>query len=308
MTRLPAGPPRSDDARVNPAPPLLPAIERGFVLGVALAGGSPATAARLAGDGGERCRLALEALDAATDEARAATTARWAAAARAAVPEGIEHLHPGWIRRLLADEPASIVRAVVAGLPAAVIAVAAEILIGRGEDPAAPPPAMPAATVETLRRALFASVEPMPGAGEDPGARAPALSELPFAELLEALDGRGARLLGTSLQGAPAATIAQAAAGVGAPLARAVLDAAQAAAPSAGARAGARALVARASDMAGHLGAARAIGLRALAEELGRERAAAGVVAAIAQRLPPVLGEALTAIASGPAPAGEGEG
>jgi hypothetical protein len=131
--------------------------------------------------------------------------------------------------------------------------------------------------------------------------------ELPFAALVEAVDRRGAEVLGASLHGAPAAMIARAVAGVGTPLGRVVLDAASTV-PAPRARAQARALVARTRPLVAELGAARAIGLHALAQELAREEAAEEMVARVAQRLPPGLGQALLALAWGPPQVVEGVG
>src|SRR4051812_37810884 len=102
------GRPAADDAPVLPEVEVLPPVERGFVLGLALAGAAPAAAARLAGPGGERCARALGALAAAAPDTRAGELEELRREALAPVPAGIERVHPGWIRRALADEPADV--------------------------------------------------------------------------------------------------------------------------------------------------------------------------------------------------------
>jgi hypothetical protein len=286
---------------VHPALASLRGEERGFVLGVAVAGGAPGVAARLAaggddGDAAGRCRAALEALAAEDAAPRAAALAMLVADAGAPVPAGIARVHPGWIRRALEHEPAAIVRAVAVGMPAPVAAVAEEILAARGDeaDAAAAPAALRPGVADQLRRLLLGGLAPMTPEADGVPALARALCELPAGALLEEIDRRGAAVLGASLHGAPASVIAQAAAGVGEPLGREVLAAARGPVTAA-ARAEARALVASAAREAAALGAARALGLRALARELG------GALVMVAQRLPPALGEALLAAGAGAA-------
>jgi hypothetical protein len=272
--------------------------ERGFVLGLAGAGAAPAVARRLAGGGGARCEAALEALGRERPEARADALAALAGEVRASFPRGLERAHPGWVRRALADEPAEVVRAVTEGLPAEVAAVAGELLDGREEGSAEAPRWRPQAVAE-LRRALLGGLAPMPAEQARP------LDQLAPSALLDEIDTRGAALLGRSLEGAPHEVVARAAAGVGAPLGRQVLAAARGGreAPGAGtSREAARALVAAAARRPG-LGAARGVGLQALARELAREGWDA--VLAVAQRLPPALGDALAAVAA--ATVGEGD-
>ncbi len=120
--------------------------------------------------------------------------------------------------------------------------------------------------------------------------------DLSFAAVEEAVELRGAATLGASLRGAPAAVVAQAAAGLGGRLARALLEAAG----QPGAleeRNQARLLV---SAAAGETWASLAmrLGLRALALVLSREERDGAL--AVAQRLPPVLGRRLLALAAAP--------
>jgi hypothetical protein len=280
---------------VHPALDGLSPAEQGFVVGVALAGGGPASAARLAGLGAARCGEALRALDSAAPEARAAALSRLGPPP---LPPGIERVHPGWIRRALEGERSAIVRAVGASMPAAIAEVASEILAARGEDAAFAPPAAPAGVMAALGRALFGMLAPMPPEAVGLAPEVRALCALAPPALLEMIDRRGASVLGSSLAGAPPRVIAEAAAGVGDPLGAFVLEAARADVP-ADARASARALVAAAGrDGVRAVGVARVVGLRALARDLDRCGAGAGGSAAVAQRLPPALGEALLALVS----------
>jgi len=259
------------------------------VLGVAVHhhdGAAPTTspAARLQEAGAAaRCAQALQALGGG-----AAARAALAELTAGAVPAGLERVHPGWLRRALEGERSTVVRALAAALPAALGALSVEILEARGEDPRAPAPQVAAPVVSALARALFGALAPLP---PEASAAARALCALPFAALLEEIDRRGARTLGTSLAGAPARVLAQAAAGAGEVLGSLVLEAARAAVTPQ-ARAAARELVAAAAG-----GAARAVGLRALAGELARQGAGPEAVAAVAQRLPPAVGDALVALA-----------
>jgi hypothetical protein len=272
----------------------LAADERGVLLGLLQAGAVADAGARLTGPGADRCRAALEALAALSEGERAAQRAALAAALGAPVPEGLEEVHPGWIRRALEDEPSEVVRAVARGLPAPARRVADELLRARGDVPGEPPRLPEGPGMQGLRRTLFGGLAPMPtatGSGM-PGARA--LCALPSAALIDELDARGAAALGLALWGAPNAVVARAAAGVGEPLARVVLAAAKGAATPE-ARTAARALVADVPAPETARGVARAVGLRAVAREIAPEGGAA--LAAVAQRLPPALGEALLACA-----------
>jgi hypothetical protein len=274
----------------------LGADERGVVFGLWRAGATDGTA--LAGVGAERCRSALAALVALSDEARAAEGEVLAAELGAEVPAGLDRVHPGWMRRLLEDEPSAVVAAVAVGLPAEVGRVADEIVSARGDEA----PALPVGpAVAGLRRALFSQLAPMPTPtptstlGSGGPERARALCALSFARLVEELEQRGAATLGLALVGAPDAVVARAAAGVGAPLAGVVLASARSDSTAAS-RAEARALVAgvagaRASARQDSRVVAREVGLRVVAREVAVEGAAA--LAAVAQRLPPALGDLL---------------
>jgi hypothetical protein len=268
----------------------LAADERGAALGLLTAGGGAAGVSRLAGAAGERCRGALAALAGLSEAARAVDRAALATWLAAPVPEGLGAVHPGWVRRAFEPESSAVVRALAHGMPAEVVQVADEVLRARGEalgGGGAEGPALAAA-----RRRTFAALAPMPmsTSGGPPLARA--FCALSGAALLDEIDRRGAETLGRALAGAPDAVVARAAAGVGAALASVVLAAAKMGA-SAGVRAAARALVAAAATDGA--GAARGVGLRVVARAVADEGAAALI--AVAQRLPPAVGEALLACA-----------
>jgi hypothetical protein len=259
----------------------LAADERGLVLGLTRGGGGE-TSARLAGVGAERCVAAVAALGRLTLEARRAGEAELAAEIAAPLPAGLSRVHPGWLRRVLEGETGQVVRAVVRDAPAEVRRVAEEILAGRSEGAGQP---LTGPLVAELQRAVFASLAPQP-----PGPpRARALCELPVESLLDEIDRRGAEAVGLAVAGAPDAVVARAAAGAGERWARAVIAAAKRpAAPED--RAVARALVASAAGR----DAVRAVGLLAVAREIAVE--GAGALTAVAQRLPPAVGDALLAV------------
>jgi hypothetical protein len=277
---------------VTMAEETLGADERGVVLGLVLGAAPLEAAERLAGPGAARCRAAVAAWAAAPEAERAASRAALVGELAADVPRGLELVHPGWVRRALEGEPTAVIRAVVAGLPDDVRRVGDEIVRARGDGGRGPTLTGPG--VARIRRALFAGLAPLPPGGEAAPSSARALCALAFAALVEELDRRGAEALGLALSGAPDAVVARAAAGVGEPLARVVLAAARAGA-TAEARAAARALVAAVPSAEAARGPARAVGLRAVASALAGEGGAA--LAAVAQRLPPALGDALLAAA-----------
>jgi hypothetical protein len=271
----------------------LPLEEKGLVLGALLSRLPPEELARrFEGPTGLRCRAALEALAGETRAARAGALASLLALVRAPVPEGLEWVHPGWLRQRLAPEPSAVIRAVCQGLPGEVRRVAEQILRERGEDPDAYPPILDPAGLGELRRAIFAALVPLAGPAIPPASAAQPLLGLSWAQLDEAIELRGAQTLGRSLQGAQPAVIARAAAGLGRGLARAVLDAAAEGGPADGvgeAREAARRLVAAtAAEQTGDADRAWSLGARALAAELAGEGTAA--LLAIAQRLPPEPG------------------
>jgi hypothetical protein len=280
---------------VHPAVAALPLSEKGLVLGALLAR-MPAEGfvTRFAEGVGTRGRSALEALAAESRSARAATLAELIALLRAPVPAGVERIHPGWLRERLVPEPSPVIRLVVAGLPAEVQAVAEEILRGRAGAPTGALGPLAAGAAE-LRRHVFAGLVPLAPPGAPTGPVATTLMSLPFAAVAEAIERRGAETLGISLRGAPAATVARAAASVGDGLARALLDAAARPGPTQE-RDVARRLVERVAaekptndpaDLAAHLGA-RALALSLVSE--GRDAALA-----VAQRLAPTEGRRLLA-------------
>jgi hypothetical protein len=265
----------------------LAADERGVLLGVLQGGGAPE---RLAGPGAERCRAALISLADLSEDERARERDALVAALAEPLPASLARVHPGWLRRALEAEPSPILRAAAAGLADEVVRVADEILRGRGDAPVERESRGPG--VAALRRALFAALEPMPNAHDGPR-RAGELCALPFEALAREIDRRGAVTLGLALAGAPDAALARAAAGVGEPLARVVIASAKGGAGSE-ARAEARAAVARVPAAEAARGAARAVGLRVVARSL-LEAEGAAALAAVAQRLPPAMGDALLA-------------
>jgi hypothetical protein len=292
----------TDDAAVHPAVAALPLAQKGLVLGALLARMPPdAFAARFPGAAGGPGQAALESLTTAPRAARASTLAELIALVRAAVPAGIERVHPGWLRERLVPESSAVIRAIQGApgdrdaLPPEVIRVAQEILTELGEAPRGV--AISAAGATELRRRVFAGLVPLAEPGAPTSPEAAPLMTLSFAVLSEAIEARGAETLGVSLRGAPPPTIARAAAGLGGRLARTLLDAAAQTGPL-DTREAARRLVARVAaekpvDLAAHLGA-RALAV-ALAAEDGNGTEAA---LAVAQRLPPALGRRLLAFAA----------
>jgi hypothetical protein len=292
---------RTDDACVHPGVAGLSLEEKGYVLGAALARTAPRDVeARLPGPAGARCAAALAALGDEPRAGRASALAALAALVRAPVPGGIERVHPGWLRERLTRESSAAVRAATAGLPDEVRAIAADVLRARGDEARAAEPRVDAGAdgVTALQRVIFAGLVPLAGPGAPATQIARELVALAPAQLLRAVETRGAETLGRSLRGAPAAVVARAAASVSEPLAGIVLDAARgpAAAGDDAARDSARRLVAAAGVPATG-DAAVAIGLHATAAALDDEGGAA--IRAVAQRLPPELGRRLLAAASG---------
>jgi len=251
------------------------------------------------------CRAALGALGAMDRTERARVIAGLLRRARAPVPDGVENVHPGWLRAAFEGEATPILRAIVDGLPPEVGAVAREIIAARGDrDAAESAPAIADGPLAELRRAAFASLVPMPSAADAERADAPSwlrLAMLLFPALLAEIERRGAATVGTSLAGAPLAVVARAAAAAGNTLAPAVLEAARRS-PPAEERERARALVAAAARVSeAGVGSMTIVGLLALASELGP-----GAARVIAQRLPPRLGRILSLPIPSPRLRGEG--
>ncbi len=257
--------------------------ETGFLMGLALLGGAGQEVDSLAEPARSRCRKAWQEWRALDREARVAALARMAAAIAAPVPVGIERLHPSWIRERLEGEPAGLVAAVVADLPAAVREAAADLLRARGEAPEAVRPWAPTPEVlAEVQRLLFGPLVDLCVAGPDlPGG---------------VLERHGARVLGHSLAGAPAEARARACAAVG-PAHAAIVEEAAAARIDPQIRERARAWVAAASMAQGRTpqdtpeDRLRTLGIPPLADELLEDgipalRRAAG-------RLPRDLGLAL---------------
>jgi hypothetical protein len=178
----------------------------------------------------------------------------------------------------------------VRGAPEPVRRVADELLSARGDTAVAPIAEGP--WLDGLRRVVFGTLAPMPDdVAVGVGGVAERLCALSGAELLGEIDRRGAATVGLALAGAPDAVVARAAAGAGDALAR-VLLASSREPVSSEARSRARVLVAAAGAGTGPQ-VVRAVGLTALAQALAAEGACA--LAAVAQRLPPSLGDALLA-------------
>jgi hypothetical protein len=258
--------------------------DAGVLLGLFAGGAAPGTALAAAERLGGRCRAAASALASLPDAERQQALDGLAARVGAAVPEGLERAHPGWVRRSLEGESSVAVRAIAAGLPGPLRHIADEILRLRGDSNDGGASATGGAAGLELRRSCFAGLAPMADVA---------------GPTIDDVDRRGAELLGLALVGAPAEAVARAAAGVGEPLARVVL--ASALRGDALEREEARALVASVPTVAARGGLGRAVGLRALARELATRGPAAR--AAVAQRLPPPDGDTLLALA---AAAGEG--
>lgn len=255
----------------------LSGTQAGFVAGAALLGLAPLAARRLLAseEEGGTCARALEGLATLSREDRSRWLAELLEQVNQPIPEGLERVHPGWLREALQAESSPVLRAITAGLPASVREVASEIINARAEDPTrSPADAVDDEALAALRRAVFGGFVPLP-----PGA--PAVT-------LDQLAGEGAAVLGRSLHGAPREVVARAAAGVGEPWARAVI--AGAAGPAA-AREQARALVASIRPEDAGLGAVYAIGLQALGAQLAA--APEETCLAVAQQLPPALGHVL---------------
>jgi hypothetical protein len=278
---------------VHPAVASLSLEEKGLVLGAALAH-TPAAEleARLGGAAGARCAAALAALSDEARPARAAAMAALTALVRAPVPAGIERIHPDWLRERFERETSAVVRAVAAGLPPEVRAVAGDVLRARGED-ARVSHRDAAAGATALQRVAFAGLVPLDGAGGPVGPIARELVALAPDDIARAIATRGAETLGRSLRGAPAPDVARAAAAVGDTLAPVLLEAARADGDPA-ARDGARAVIA-AAGVAAAGDAALAIGVHTVAALLAEEGEAA--LRAVAQRLPIALGRRLLAAA-----------
>jgi len=285
---------RADDAPVHPAVASLSLEEKGLVLGAALAH-TPAAEleARLGGAAGARCAAALAALSDEARSARAAAIAALTALVRSPVPAGVERIHPDWLRERFERETSAVVRAVAAGLPPEVRAVAGEVLRARGEDARVPHREADAGAA-ALQRVTFAGLVPLDGAGAPTGPIARELTALAPDDVARAIATRGAETLGRSLRGGPAPDIARAAAAVGEALAPVLLDAARADGDP-GARDRAREVIA-AAGVATSGDPALAIGVHAVAALLAEEGEAA--LLAVAQRLPIALGRRLLAAAN----------
>ncbi len=245
--------------------------------------GRSSAAGAIGGAAGEACRAALQELAALTRAERAQAIARLVRQVGAPIPDGIEAVHPGWLRAALEGEATEVLVILLDRVPEVVRNVAREIVEGRGE-------AWPVAdghgheqvhdsAVSDLRRAVFAGFASM---------RSPSV-----ASSLDQLVRAGAGTLGASLAGAPPAAIARAAAQAGTrELAELVIAAARGAVSSPD-RDRARDVVAAAASVSadGRIEPLQAVGLVQLARDLGG--ALPSVVRASAQRLPIALGKVL---------------
>ncbi len=264
--------------------------ERGFVAGAALVE-TAAGFERLSAPTKEHCENAWRALRSLGRADRARALAALIADARAPVPEGIDLVHPSWIRETLADEPSDLVAAIAEGLPANVTEAACALLRERGEDPGSVVArALLAEALAEVRRFVLAPVAALLGPpsgpqGADLGKRSP-------AETLDEITRLGVRTIALSLVGAPREVRARAMAALGEPWAAEIATVATTDADKPE-RERARRLVAEASRSSSDTASerARAVGLLALAEALRAE--GRGSCALVAGRLPSVLGRTL---------------
>jgi hypothetical protein len=187
-------------------------------------------------------------------------------------------VHAGWLREALEEESTPVLRALTVGMHAVVGEVTSQIISARGEDPTrGPADAINDEALADLRRAVFGGFVSLPP-------EVPAVS-------LDQLASEGAVVLGRSLQGAPREVVARAAAGVGEPWARQVIEAAGQRTQGRAVRDEARALIAAIRPEDAGLGAVYAIGLYVLGARLAavNEEICLGA----AQQLPPALGRVL---------------
>ena len=241
--------------------------------------GPPALADQLTTEEGQGCATALAVLAALPREERSRQLAALLDEVAAPIPRGLDRVHAGWLREALEEEATPVLRALTVGMPAVVREVTSQIISARGEDPTrGPADAINDEALADLRRAVFGGFVALPPA-------VPAVS-------LELLATEGAAVLGCSLQGAPREVVARAAAGVGEPWARQVIEAAgQRSQGQTAGREEARALIAAIRPEDAGLGAVYAIGLYALGAKLAAVNEE--ICLAAAQQLPPALGRVL---------------
>lgn len=265
----------------------LSAEESGFVLAATLNKGSaPALEWLAPGPEATRCRAAWGRIAALPRQQRAAALARLARDVFGPVSAALEHIKPGWIEAALEREASPVVVALVAGLPQAAGDAARRVLARRGEAlETVHATEIAHELLADLRRAVLGPLAAVAPAGS----RAAVLAELPDRELIEEIDRLGAETLGLSLRGAPRALVARATALAGAGR-RTVLDAARGPVNDE-ARERARALVAAAAVDDRTVERVRVVGLRALGLTLRVEGEQAA--RAVALRLPVVLGRIL---------------
>jgi len=245
----------------------LPPDERGLVLGLVLAGTPSCALQRLVGDA-TSCRNALDAMRALPRETRVALLAGEAESLPAWDPKALAEVDPTWFREALAQEPDWVKAAVVQALPPPIRACVSRALGGMDCEPAP----LASGVASGLCRTLLGAVERLATGGVPP---APDLA------------GRGARLLGASLSGAPPSVLARAMASVGEPWAAEIAMAARQADQHA--RDEARALVARARPQ----GTTALDRLEGLAIESLRSELPPRIAGALAVRLPAAQGRRL---------------
>lgn len=156
----------------------LDGTERGFVLGALLAGAvdEPTLAAALSPPSRERCEHALAAIAALERADRVRLTGLLARAARAVSPAGIDSVHPDHLRAALDEESVALVRSLESswddGTPTAVRATVANWVAAQAAEPDAStadaPPPGPASSqgalelLSDVQRAVFAGLAEVP--------------------------------------------------------------------------------------------------------------------------------------------------
>ncbi len=294
----------------------LDAADRGFVLGVLIAGtadaGDSAAVLALASPAGERCADAIRTIAALPRPERMRLLGLFAREALAPLPAGIEDVHPDALREVLRDESVETIRLITANGPSVLRAVGAAVIALRGAEEETlnqgdqaqqrdqKSGTAPADAVADLQRAVLApivAVPPLPP-GVEPRRFGRKLTALAPAALLTALTGAGADLLGASLRGADEETLKRAAAHTGAPWAERIVGAARAGAGSTDAatecsRDRARILVAATTPTGDPRQILERLGARAFGDRLQREDP--DLALAVAQRLPSDLARELLA-------------
>jgi hypothetical protein len=287
----------------------LDALERGFLLGVLVAGGTDQrdVALSLMGPSADRCADAVQKMLTLPRADRVRHIGALAREALEPVPAGIHNVHPEILRALLDAESSDTIRLIATNAPSIVQAAATATLANRSDDPATESHAAAPApdVISDLQRAVFAPIFAVPTASLDqrPQRWALRLLHLAPAELLHTLTDAGADLLGASLQGAPDDVLKRAAAHIEAPwsdrITRVAGDSAGSPDPDAYvfSRETARGLVAATPPAASPRQTLERLGARAIGHRLRVDDPHLAV--ALAQRLPPALAEQLEGVAQG---------